>query len=192
MIMVTTAVVLHFSRYYSEACDVYAENSIKGSVNSKINSSIAEYLYQNGVKYSEITELNYSSDGAIVSVTVNSLYLNIIASELSQIIYDVIEAGENEYGIPLGNITGAKYLSGRGPKIKVRIAHVGSVVYSINSELISGGINQTLHRINIVFDVAISCLAPFNETKSTIRTEISVAESLIVGEVPKVIMSPSR
>lgn len=192
ILLATCAIALHCSRYYSEACDTYAENRIKGDVANKINAKTAEYLYQNGVKYSDIAKINYSSTGSIVSITIDSVYLNIIATELSQIIYDSIEIGENEYGIPLGNISGSKFFSGRGPKINVRISHVGSVVHSIESELISGGINQTLHRINIVFDVVISCIAPFNETKSTIRTQIAVAESIIVGEVPDVLVSPAR
>lgn len=192
MILITTAILLHCSRHYSDACDTYAENKIKGDVTNKINANIADYLYRNDVHYSDIAKINYSSTGSIVSITIDSVYLNIIATELSQIIYNNIEIGENEYGIPLGNISGSKFLSGRGPKINVRISHVGSVVHSINSELISGGINQTLHRINIVFDVVISCLAPFNETKSTIRTQIAVAESIIVGEVPEVLLSPTR
>lgn len=190
--LINLSLVLHCSRYYSTACDSFYENAVKGSISNQINIDLAEYLYNNNINYSEIAKINYDIDGKITSITVDSIYLNIAANELSQTVFNSIKASENEFGIPIGNITGSKLLSGRGPKIKVRITPIGSVAYKINSQLLSGGINQTLHRISLEFDVIICCLAPFHEAVSTIRSEIIIAESLIIGEVPEVLVSPAR
>jgi hypothetical protein len=66
---------------------------------------------------------------------------------------------------------------------------LGSVDYVIDSKLISGGVNQTLHRITINYNFEINCLAPFSETVIAMNNTLILAETVIVGEVPNYILS---
>ena len=80
-------------------------------------------------------------------------------------------------------------LSSKGPEINVSIKPISIVEYKIKSEFIGEGINQTLHRISIVFNTVITCLAPFHESSVTIETEMVLSETLIIGKVPNTILS---
>ncbi|MBO4501832.1 MAG: hypothetical protein J5760_06275, partial [Clostridia bacterium] len=54
---------------------------------------------------------------------------------------------------------------------------------------VTGGINQTVHRISVVYSVTVRCLAPFDEELTVITGETVLAETLIIGEVPEIMFS---
>ena len=84
---------------------------------------------------------------------------------------------------------GSRLLSGKGPEIPVNVIPVGSLSYELKSELVSGGINQTVHRISLFYSATVRCLAPFDEELIIITGETVIAETLIIGEVPKILFS---
>lgn len=190
LILILTAVSIRISRFYSIACDTYAENGIKGRITHEINQILKDRLLD--FESTNLTEINYQSNGQIGSIQIDTSKVNQIAVELSNDIYECISHAENRFGVPFGNILGFDYLSGKGPEIGIKILPIGSVVYEIKSELISGGINQTLHRISIRFDIAINCIVPFHQSQTSISTEIIISETLIVGEVPNTLLSSIR
>lgn len=189
VILITVSLSIRMTEYYSAACDTFAEAGINSVVTRQINNKLAEKLAKNQISYNKLANVVTLSNGRIASIIIDTAKINILANELSSEILEYIASAENDFGIPLGNTLGIKYLSGKGPKIDVRINCIGTVSYEINSELLSGGLNQTLHRISIRFDVFLNCVAPFHETKSSITTTLVIAETLIVGEVPQVLLS---
>ncbi len=187
-----TAFVIRAASNYSIACDTYAEQGIKGSLAQDINKAVSQKLNDSNISYNTFAKIYYLTDGRIGSITVDTISLNLLATELSNQIYECVENSENNFGVPFGNILGDPYSSGIGPKIRVNVVPVGSVDYEIQSELISGGINQALHRISIRFETSINCLVPFHQSNCAITTTIIVAETLIVGEIPDTILSSWR
>ena len=188
VIVTLAAITIQFARYYPIACNNYAANGIKAEITKKINSSFAEGLDYESIAYKDIANINKKNDGTISSINVDTGMLNAVALKFSNKIIECIENTENSFGIPLGNALGSKILSGKGAKINVNILPIGAPEYEIESKLLSSGINQTLHRISICFKTEIQCLAPFHESKCSINTTIVIAETLIVGEVPEVIL----
>jgi len=92
-----------------------------------------------------------------------------------------------EFYIPLGNALGSRLLSGRGPKINVKIVPIGTISSNIKSEFQSAGINQSMHRLIIEFKVCVSIMSPFSNSTSQFTVPLCIAETIIVGEVPRVI-----
>ena len=180
--------VYRFSKYYKIACEQYASTSLKGDITSKINRQIMAYLNNSELNYSSITKVNYDKEDKINSISVNTSILSATALEISEIIYNDLRHLKESYNFPLGNAFGLRSLSGKGPNLSISVVPLSAVNYRIESQLLSSGINQTLHRIFIVFESEISCLAPFYETNITIETTIIIAETLIVGEVPPVLL----
>ena len=84
----------------------------------------------------------------------------------------------------LGSLTGSPLLAGRGPRISVRMESVGSSSARFENQFESAGINQTKHRIVLRIDVYVSILLPGYSTVTQVTNEITVAETVIVGEVP--------
>lgn len=189
ILAVLTVFSVMLGRNYGEACDIYASTGVRAEITSLINDAVADYLLGNGLVYSDFALVSYRADGTVSSVMIDGIKLSVVSSELSNEIYDAIENKMPEFGIPLGNALGMKSLSGRGPKIPVRVVPVGAVASEIVSEFISGGVNQTLHRIGIKFSVTVSCLTPFYECSSVVTLTVTAAETVIAGEVPGILWS---
>lgn len=188
LLLITAAVTLRITRYYTIACDDFANNGVKGNLTKIINEKIANNQYFCNIQYDQIVNISYFSNGQISSIKVNTEILNKVTLELSNTIYNSILESENDFQLPLGNAFGIRYLSGKGPKINVTVLPLGAVTHKIGSELITSGINQTLHRISVKYTTEVSCIAPFHESKFEIETTVIIAEILIVGEVPQIIL----
>ena len=61
---------------------------------------------------------------------------------------------------------------------------VGSSSARFENQFESAGINQTKHRIVLRIDVYVSVLLPGYSAVTQVSNEITVAETVIVGEVP--------
>ncbi len=184
LILVFGAALIRISRHYTLSCEAFAETGIKGDITKDVNKTLSEKLNSNLYEYKNIV---YKQDGSISQIEINTEDINVICNEISEDIYNLICDRNRFYGIPIGNTLGSSYLSGKGPKLMVNIVPLGYVNYTINSELISGGINQTLHRISAEFTLEIRCLAPFHENKTEIKIPLVLSEILIAGPVPEVL-----
>ena len=106
-----------------------------------------------------------------------SQILDLILSRIDQV-------SARELSIPVGSLTGSPLLAGRGPRISVRMESVGSSSARFENQFESAGINQTKHRIVLRIDVYVSILLPGYSAVTQVSNEITVAETVIVGEVP--------
>ena len=146
-----------------------------------IDQTVSEYLKENAVNYNNLCSLEKSQDGKITALTVDSVALNTIKSDLSLMILQRARSlGKCDYNVPIGSLL----LSGRGFNIKVRIVPTGSVASQINNSFIAAGINQTCHRISLRVMLTFSVLAPFTAAGATVEQELPIAETIIFGEVP--------
>lgn len=187
VIIFTSIPFYGFVKNHSEAYDFYAENGIKSELSKEINILIVDELNKSNDDYINVTR---KKDGTIDYISVDTVKVNKFANNMSEMIYDCIYIHEGDFQIPLGNAIGIKILSERGPKIKFNVSHLNTVSYKLNSELISSGINQTLHRVSIVFETEINCAAPFYEKSTMIKNEIIISEILLIGSVPEIVVSP--
>ncbi len=182
--MINCAVAIQISRNYSFACDTYAKNGVKSKVLFEVNELIYSYFDEKNEKFILI---EHDRNGKISQIHVDTVVINKFASDLTNQINYKIDSIEYDFGIPIGNTLGLKYLSGKGPQIGVRIQQIGSVQFEIHSDIRSGGINQTLHRLMLTFTIEIDCLAPFYSNTIIIEPSVVLVETLIVGEVPEVL-----
>ena len=187
LLLIMTFLIIRFSRFYSIACDTYAKNGIKADMTLKINKTIYNHIENNG-DYINIVTINRSENGKIMSLSIDSIKINKIVSELTQEIQLSISDSSSYYGFPIGNAFGIKILSGKGFNIGVTVVPIGAVEYELKSELNSCGINQTLHRIILEFNINVSCLSPFHATEIFIKTNLIISETLIMGDVPNILM----
>lgn len=90
-----------------------------------------------------------------------------------------------ELSIPIGSLTGSALLAGRGPRISVRMESVGTSSAWFENEFVTGGINQTNHRIILHIEVSVAILLPGVTTTTKVNNAVTVAETVIVGSVPE-------
>lgn len=163
-----------------ELCRVKAE-----SLGISISHSVVEEVMRN-VGYLDLIILDRDETGKIMALRANVIEMNRIASEVSLAIQEKNnELGATNVQIPIGNFTGNSLLAGLGPKIKVQIIPTGTVNVEFKTEFISSGINQTRHRVFLEIKSKMGIVAPFVSNRVEVITELNVAETVLVGEVPE-------
>ena len=106
--------------------------------------------------YSDLAELHYDENGMLAAVTTNMEAGNLLRSRLVTDLLPGLSAMEEEtVAIPAGSLTGLTLLSGHGFSIPVKLLGVTNIRSRLDSTLTAAGINQTLHRIDLVVEAAL-------------------------------------
>ena len=154
------------------------------NIATKISNEQAS-LIMNKYKYEDIITILRDDNGNIKMLQTNIKSVNELTSDIPNNIVSALKSEENSnISIYLGSILGLKILSAQGPKINVRIANVGNVETSLESQFVEQGINQTLHRIYLEIVCEVSILTPYDTISEKITNQVLIAESVIVGNVP--------
>ncbi len=112
--------------------------------------------------------------------------VNRLKTDILNIINDEILALDtSDIGIPLGSLFLPELLSGKGPAIPVHILSIRNSDANFVSHFSQAGINQTLHRLNMEVSIDVAVLVLGRTTSFTMTSEVVVAETVIVGDVPQ-------
>lgn len=163
-----------------------AQLKVKNAVALIIDEAVARTLERDTVSYQDIALIQTDGGGRVMAITTDSVKLNSLRSEIVQEIIlrtDALDAAQ--LGIPLGSLTGLVYASEWGPAIPVRILSVAAADGDFRNEFTSAGINQTLHRIILDITVEIRLIIPGGTAETSVHASVSLAETVIVGEVPQ-------
>ena len=76
-------------------------------------------------------------------------------------------------------------MTGRGPQVKVKFEPVGSVTTDFMTEFEDAGINQTRHKVYLVFNAAVRILIGNASQTVEISTQVLIADTIIIGDVPQ-------
>ena len=163
----------------------YAENIAEIKAAKVINGGVQNVLKKQEFRYGEYIEIVRDQGGRIIAVSVDTVALNILISDMILTVQNDISAqGTLEMNIPLGNLTGSAYLLGRGPRIPMKLTVSTAVKHSVTSEFSDAGVNQTLHRMVLHINMGAYVAVPFYTTSTTAEIQIPLAETVIVGDVP--------
>ena len=153
-------------------------------VTVRINNAISEIMKNNDYGGDYFVTFEKNSSGEVSAISSNMARINALSA---QILDSVVGATENHtltVEIPIGNLSGVSLLMGRGPKIPVRIIVLTSSRVEFNNSIVTAGINQTKHQINLEVIVDIDILVPWETVNSQVVTEILIADTIVVGKVP--------
>ncbi|MEG2698397.1 MAG: sporulation protein YunB [Ruthenibacterium sp.] len=151
-----------------------------------MNEAVMEELAISPDMSEQLICVQRGADGAVTSITVNSSGLNEVKSRLTEAVANrLVELEKQVVDIPLGTLLGWQLFAGRGPNVRLQVVPASFVQATTENELVTAGINQTQHRISVHFKVEMSAILPGYSTSVTVENDVCVAETLIVGEVPK-------
>ena len=104
-----------------------SEARIRALTTSAVNSAIFEVMTE-PTKYSELITIQKDDAGNITLIEANAIVINNLAREMAKQTETYMEAiGEQVIKIPVGTLSGSPLLSGKGPKVTVKVVPVGSV-----------------------------------------------------------------
>ena len=154
-------------------------------VTVQINNAIAEIMAEGNYDQDSFVDFQKNAAGEVTAISSNMARINTLSAE---ILDKVVGATENRtlmVSIPLGNLTGISLLMGRGPGVPVQILMLTSSHVEFQNNIVTAGINQTKHQINLEVIVDIDILIPWGTENTQVVTELMIADTVVVGKVPE-------
>lgn len=185
LLAIALAVFLMFRSRYRDVIRELAQTQVKNSTSDLTNDAIAKQIADGVIQYDRIVYFEKDLNGRITALKTNIGEVNRLKTDILNIINgQILALDTSDLGIPLGSLFLPELLSGKGPAIPVHILSIRNSEADFSSAFSQAGINQTLHQLSMLISVDVAILV-LGETHSfTITSEVVVAETIIVGEVP--------
>ena len=177
--------LIFFRTKYNDAICALAETQVKNTTSDLINDAIDRQIEDGTIQYDRMVYFEKDLDGRITALKTNMSEVNRLKTDILNLINDEILAlSVDDIGIPLGSLFLPEVLSGRGPSIPVEIMSIRNSDASFSSDFTEAGINQTLQQLNMHVSVDVTVLVLGKTNSFTISSQVVVAETIIVGDVP--------
>lgn len=184
-LIVLTVAFFWLRRAYRDVIRDLAETQVKNTTSDLTNDAIAKQIADGVVQYDQIVYFEKDLDGRITALKTNIGEVNRLKTDILNIINDEILAlDHSDIGIPIGSLFLPELLSGRGPVIPVHILSIRNSDANFVSHFSQAGINQTLHQVTMEIAIDVSVLVLGRTTSFTIESQVVIAETVIVGQVP--------
>lgn len=186
LVMVLCAVFIMLRGKYQDVIRELARTQVMNSTSDLTNDAIAKQMADGIIQYDRIVYFEKDLDGRITALKTNMSEVNRLKTDILNIINDEILALDtSDIGIPLGSLFLPEFFSGKGPAIPVHILSIRNSDAVFTSDFSHAGINQTLHQLTMEVSVDVSVLVLAKTESFTVTSEVVVAETVIVGEVPQ-------
>ncbi len=152
---------------------------------SIINDEVNQTITSESIEYGALVNLQKDEHMRVAAVTANIVEMNRLKAELGANIQKRLRTVEEmQAWIPLGTLISGGLFIGYGPRIKLQLTPVGYADVNIADSFTQAGINQTRHEIHLTVKATVRVLLPITSISTTVTTDIPVAQSVIIGEVP--------
>jgi len=183
------AVLLFFRSRYHDTIRTMAQTQVINSTSDLINDAIDKQIETGNIQYDRIVYFEKDLEGKITALKTNMSEVNRLKTAILNIINDEILAMDNsDLGIPIGSLVLPELFAGRGFEIPVRILSIRNSDGSFSSNFTEAGMNQTLHQLTMQVSVDVSILVLGRAESFTVTSQVVVAETIIVGQVPDTLL----
>ena len=185
-LLILLVVFLTLRSRYRTVIEELAEVQVKNTTSDLTNDAIAKQIAKGDIQYDRIVYFEKDLTGQITALKTNMSEVNRLKTDILNIINDEILALDTaDIGIPLGSLFFPEFLSGRGPAIPVHILSIRNSDAGFVSHFSQAGINQTLHQLTMIVSIDVAVLVLGHTSSFTMESEVVVAETVIVGDVPQ-------
>lgn len=163
----------------------YGVNQATLTATQVIHEAVTDILTREEISYQDLVQLDKNETGDIRAVEANIVRVNQMKSAITtEVSKRLSDHKRVDIQIPLGTLIGGSFLSGRGPRIPIRVSMNGAVLATIHSSFSDAGINQTAHQITLELKAPMVLALPGNTVPVEVHTSFVIAETILVGEVP--------
>ncbi len=179
--------VVFFQKNVTKILYRLSEASVQSMTVLSVNEAVSETLER--IDYDSLITVTHGSDGAVTGISANAQNVNLLARTTATLSMANLSArSKNGIKVPVGAFTGIEFLAGFGPKVTFKIISVSRVSCEFESAFSSAGVNQTRHSVYMDVEATVTVVMPSGSKEISSVTEVLVAESVIVGEVPDVFL----
>ena len=162
-----------------------AQTQVKNTTSDLINDAIDKQIEIGNIQYDRIVYFEKDLEGRITALKTNMNEVNRLKTDILNIINDEILALDTaDLGIHIGNFLLPEFFAGKGPVIPVHILAIRNSEAAFQSHFSEAGINQTLQQLTMDVSVDVSVLLLGKTDSFTVTSQVVVAETIIVGQVP--------
>jgi sporulation protein YunB len=185
IIFIVFVLLLAFRIRYHDTIRSLAQTKVINSTSDLINDAIDVQIETGNILYDRIVYFEKDLDGRITALKTNMSEVNRLKTDILNIINDeILELDTSDIGIPVGSLILPEFLSGRGFSIPVQVLSIRNSDAAFTSNFSQAGINQTLHQLTMQVSVDVSILVLGRSESFTVSSQVVVAETIIVGQVP--------
>lgn len=178
-----------FRSKYNDAIRELAETQVRNSTSDLINDAIDRQIDNGHIQYDRIVYFEKDLNGRITALKTNMSEVNRLKTEILNLINDEILAIDTtDIGVPIGSLFLPEFFSGKGPAIPVHILSIRNSDGAFTSNFTEAGINQTLQQLIMQVSVDVSVLVLGETCSFTVSSQVVVAETIIVGQVPDTLL----
>lgn len=153
---------------------------------SIINDEVNQIFVSESIEYGALMTIQKDMSGRISAIISQSGEINRLKAEIAQKVQDALQRTNKMITyIPLGTFLSKGLFSGYGPRIPVRLTPIGRANVEIEDSFLDAGINQTRHEIHLTVKAKINVLMAGGSVTADVETELPLAQSVIVGDVPQ-------
>ena len=176
---------LLFRNQYDTVIQELARTQVINSTSDLINDAVSRQIARGNVEYDRIVYFEKDVNGRITALKTNISEVNRLKTDILNIINDAILSQDaGALGVPMGSLFLPELLSGKGPEFPVQILAIRNSDASFESSFTQAGINQTLHQLHMEVVVDVTILVLGQTMSFTVSTNVVIAETVIVGDVP--------
>ena len=182
---VSFILLIVFRIRYHDAIRSLSQTQVKNATSDLINDAIDKQIDLGNIQYDRIVYFEKDLDGRITALKTNMTEVNRLKTAILNLINDEILALDTtDITIPIGSLLLPEFFSGRGFGIPIQILSIRNSDASFQSYFTEAGINQTLQQLTMDVSVDVSVLVLGKTESFTVGSQVVVAETIIVGQVP--------
>ncbi len=187
--LVLLIAVVYFRVKFHHVIFHLAETKVKNCTSDLINDAIDKQIESGNINYDRIVFFEKDLDGKVTALKTNMSEVNRLKTDILNIINDEILALDtSDIGIHAGSILLPEVFSGRGFLLPVEILSIRNSEATLSSDFVEAGINQTLHQLNMYISIDVTVLVLGKTESFTVCSQVIVAETIIVGQVPDTLL----
>ena len=159
----------------SDACDM---------VTKTVNEAVSRVIRDGNYPADYFINYEKDADGKIKAISGNMANINLLSADILSSVIASTDNGVLHVSIPAGNLSGINVLLGKGPDITVDVIMLTSSKVDFRNEIESTGINQTKYQLYLDITIDIDVLIPWGTESTSTVSEVLIADTVIVGDVP--------
>ena len=175
--------------FLQELSTQIAVSDARDAVTASINSAIADIMNTGDYDGDYFVTFEKNDSGEVTAISSNMARINALSAEILERVVGAAGSHMMTVEIPAGNLSGVSLLMGKGPKVPVDIIALTSSRVEFSNSIVTAGINQTKHQINLEVIVDIDVLIPWGTVSTQVVTEVLIADTIVVGQVPDTYLS---
>ncbi len=162
-----------------------SEFTAKNAAASAILNGVEESVQKANLYYSDIVEIHNDENGNVKSIQTDTAKLNTVSNTVNRNVDKRIsEMKCVPVKIPLTSFFGDEIISGLGPQMTFYVTMTGTASTKFQNVFDSTGVNQTRHQIMLNVSVEVYVIFGKKIEKYKVKSNVCIAESIIVGTTP--------